>query len=148
MARTLAWRSCSVERGVGAKVLHLLEAIGEDGLDLRHLIVAEPKPLAQMHGLLAGVEVAVEPPAARRGLRRIGSGGLVGAGRLREHEPRGKQRAQNDALLPCIANCVHTLEFSLVAVVLLTGRCECRHDANARVARENLRLSQRKLRSF
>src|SRR5580704_7988497 len=92
------------ERGVCAKCLHLLEAIGKDGLDLRHLIVAQPQPLSQMRSLLVGIEVTMDVP--RLALR---SWSLIGSGSLCKHDPRGEKRAQNQRSFSYIANSVHTL---------------------------------------
>ena len=86
------------ERSIGAQGLHLLLASREDGRNLRHLVARQVQPLSQMRGKLLGREVAVL--IARlllRGLRRIGSGSLIGIRRLCEHYARGKQRAQNDS---------------------------------------------------
>jgi hypothetical protein len=88
------------ERVVGAKGLHLLEAVSEDRLDLRYLVAAEAEPLAQMLRLLGWVEGAV---LARLPLS---SGRLIGVWRLCEHECRagGKQNAQSNS---CFSHVVH-----------------------------------------
>ena len=83
-----------VERVVGAQSLHLLEAVSEDGLDLRHLIAGEAEPLSQMSGLPAGVEGAMLSGFSRSSRR-------IGIGRLSERESgaRRKQNAQSNGCL-------------------------------------------------
>jgi hypothetical protein len=83
-----------VERVVGAQSLHLLEAVSEDGLDLRHLIAGEAEPLSQMSGLPAGVEGAMLSGFSRSSRR-------IGIGRLSERESgaRRKQNAQINGYL-------------------------------------------------
>lgn len=77
------------ERAVGAQALHLLLAIGEKGRNLRHLIAGKAETLAEVRGHLVGIKVAVIVSRLRlRGLRRVGVGGLVRVGRLREQDAR------------------------------------------------------------
>jgi hypothetical protein len=94
------------ERSIGEQALHLLLAVREDRLELRHLVAAQTKSLAEMRGLFGWVDVAVMSALMRlRGLRRIRSGRLVAVRRLCEQDSRRKQRAQNDS---CLCH-VHTL---------------------------------------
>jgi hypothetical protein len=118
------------ERGVGAQGLHLLQAVGEDGLDLRHLIAGEAELLPEMRGLLAGVEGAV--------LARLRwSSGLVGVRRLCEHECHSgrKQNAQCDSCFCAVSH----FSFPPSAVCTFAGHCVCRHNGGAGVAQNILR---------
>ena len=104
------------ERGVRAKVLHLLEAIGKDGLDLRHLIVAQSQPLAQMRGLPVGVEVAVEVPPLASACGALAAGAWLVAGACANARP-----AESSA--PRISVAFLALR---VAFISLNSPCGCR----------------------
>ena len=87
------------EGRIGAQSLHLADTIDKDGLDLRHLVLAEIQFPAEAASLAGGMSLKMAALRGWSGLRatflnRIVRGLLLRI-RLREDEPGGEQCAED-----------------------------------------------------
>lgn len=110
------------QRRVAAQGLHLLDAVGKNGLDLRHLVLAQVQLLGQSPRLALGVGLMHTALRSRCGLRGVGLAGIRGLLRLglRKRQAGREQRAEEESCRTWITY-LHNLLFSLPAGIVLTG---------------------------
>lgn len=110
------------QRRIAAQGLHLLDAVGKNGLDLRHLVLAQVQLLGQSPRLPFGVGLMHTALRSRCGLRGVGLAGIRGLLRLglRKRQAGREQRAEEESCRAWITY-LHNLLFSLPAGIVLTG---------------------------